>query len=259
MWVPFLAGSSSVPDFLSPHPRERRTVCPRRAIPATPFLSGCWLGPPGECPSTLRVLPVEERDLPGPRVSVSVCVRTRAKPVWPPSGAQAPGQRQGPSVGVRTRPPGHGAVHAPSPSLVSSQIHLGPSFLQSFLSGVRARRARIARGFLQPFPRHRYERQGDTHPASQSCPSEMRQEASQGLGSGSGGGSWGAACAWAGEAVSDGADGAGAPVCSPRRWQVSPWGLSAHYSVSDHVLVFPAGLLQPPFFHPGYPRYGAMP
>lgn len=50
MWVPFLAGSSSVPDFLSPHPRERRTVCPRRAIPATPFLSGCWLGPPGECP-----------------------------------------------------------------------------------------------------------------------------------------------------------------------------------------------------------------
>lgn len=56
--------------------------------------------------------------------------------------------------------------------------------------------------------------------------------------------------------MSDGADGAGAPVCSPRRWQVSPWGLSAHYSVSDHVLVFPAGLLQPPFFHPGYPRYG---
>nr|KAF6418614.1 Kell metallo-endopeptidase (Kell blood group) [Rousettus aegyptiacus] len=84
---------------------------------------------------------------------------------------------------------------APEPALVGQEyndIHLGPSFLQSFLSGVRARRARIARGFLQPFPRH--------------------------------------------------------------RWQVSPWGLSAHYSVSDHVLVFPAGLLQPPFFHPGYPR-----
>uniref|UniRef100_A0A8C6RTQ9 Kell blood group n=2 Tax=Nannospalax galili TaxID=1026970 RepID=A0A8C6RTQ9_NANGA len=38
------------------------------------------------------------------------------------------------------------------------------------------------------------------------------------------------------------------------RWQVSPWGVSAYYSISDHVAVFPAGLLQPPFFHPGYPR-----
>ncbi|KAM5255781.1 kell blood group glycoprotein [Ctenodactylus gundi] len=38
------------------------------------------------------------------------------------------------------------------------------------------------------------------------------------------------------------------------RWQVPPWGVSAYYSISDHVVVFPAGLLQPPFFHPGYPR-----
>ncbi|CAD7680629.1 unnamed protein product [Nyctereutes procyonoides] len=38
------------------------------------------------------------------------------------------------------------------------------------------------------------------------------------------------------------------------RWQVSPWGVNAYYSISDHVVVFPAGLLQPPFFHPGYPR-----
>ncbi|XP_040499828.1 kell blood group glycoprotein isoform X12 [Ursus maritimus] len=38
------------------------------------------------------------------------------------------------------------------------------------------------------------------------------------------------------------------------RWQVSPWGVNAYYSIPDHVVVFPAGLLQPPFFHPGYPR-----
>uniref|UniRef100_A0A6I8N2K2 Kell metallo-endopeptidase (Kell blood group) n=1 Tax=Ornithorhynchus anatinus TaxID=9258 RepID=A0A6I8N2K2_ORNAN len=38
------------------------------------------------------------------------------------------------------------------------------------------------------------------------------------------------------------------------RWQVPPWAVSAYYSVSDHVMIFPAGLLQPPFFHPGYPR-----
>ncbi|XP_032161202.1 kell blood group glycoprotein isoform X7 [Mustela erminea] len=38
------------------------------------------------------------------------------------------------------------------------------------------------------------------------------------------------------------------------RWKVSPWGVSAYYSIPDHVVVFPAGLLQPPFFHPGYPR-----
>ncbi|XP_040858021.1 kell blood group glycoprotein isoform X2 [Ochotona curzoniae] len=38
------------------------------------------------------------------------------------------------------------------------------------------------------------------------------------------------------------------------RWQVSAWGVNAYYSISDHVVVFPAGLLQPPFFHPGYPR-----
>ncbi|KAK2489315.1 hypothetical protein MC885_008809 [Smutsia gigantea] len=45
------------------------------------------------------------------------------------------------------------------------------------------------------------------------------------------------------------------------RWQVAPWGVNAYYSISDHTVVFPAGLLQPPFFHPGYPRavnYGAV-
>uniref|UniRef100_A0A8D2BIJ0 Kell blood group glycoprotein n=1 Tax=Sus scrofa TaxID=9823 RepID=A0A8D2BIJ0_PIG len=77
-------------------------------------------------------------------------------------------------------------------------MQLGPSFLQSFLSGIRSSRARIIRSFLQPFPSH--------------------------------------------------------------RWHVSPWRVNAYYSISDHVVVFPAGLLQPPFFHPGYPRavnYGA--
>ncbi|XP_076769584.1 kell blood group glycoprotein isoform X3 [Arvicanthis niloticus] len=38
------------------------------------------------------------------------------------------------------------------------------------------------------------------------------------------------------------------------RWQKSPWEVNAYYSISDHVVVFSAGLLQPPFFHPGYPR-----
>ncbi|XP_054420580.1 kell blood group glycoprotein [Pteronotus mesoamericanus] len=73
-----------------------------------------------------------------------------------------------------------------------SEVHLGPNFLQSFLSGVRSRRARITQSSLEPFPHH--------------------------------------------------------------RWQVSPWGVKAYYSISDHVVVFPAGLLQPPLFHPAYPR-----
>ncbi|XP_047417901.1 kell blood group glycoprotein [Sciurus carolinensis] len=38
------------------------------------------------------------------------------------------------------------------------------------------------------------------------------------------------------------------------RWLVSPWGVNAYYSIPDHEVVFPAGLLQPPFFHPDYPR-----
>ncbi|XP_077853726.1 kell blood group glycoprotein isoform X9 [Macaca mulatta] len=42
--------------------------------------------------------------------------------------------------------------------------------------------------------------------------------------------------------------------CPQHRWKVSPWEVNAYYSISDHVVVFPAGLLQPPFFHPGYPR-----
>uniref|UniRef100_A0A8C6CIU0 Kell metallo-endopeptidase (Kell blood group) n=1 Tax=Moschus moschiferus TaxID=68415 RepID=A0A8C6CIU0_MOSMO len=71
-------------------------------------------------------------------------------------------------------------------------VQLGPSFLQTFLSCIRSRQARVIQGFLQPFSNH--------------------------------------------------------------RWQVPPWGLKAYYSIPDHVMVFPAGLLQPPFFHPGYPR-----
>uniref|UniRef100_A0A8C0A8L8 Kell metallo-endopeptidase (Kell blood group) n=1 Tax=Bos mutus grunniens TaxID=30521 RepID=A0A8C0A8L8_BOSMU len=71
-------------------------------------------------------------------------------------------------------------------------VQLGPSFLQTFLSCVRSRQARVIQGFLQPFSSHRL--------------------------------------------------------------QVLPWGLKASYSIPDHVMVFPAGLLQPPFFHPGYPR-----
>ncbi|XP_004694387.1 PREDICTED: kell blood group glycoprotein isoform X2 [Condylura cristata] len=41
---------------------------------------------------------------------------------------------------------------------------------------------------------------------------------------------------------------------SHRSWQVSPWEASAYYSVADHAVVLPAGLLQPPFFHPSFPR-----
>ncbi|KAG8515855.1 Kell blood group glycoprotein, partial [Galemys pyrenaicus] len=72
-----------------------------------------------------------------------------------------------------------------------TDVQLGPSFLQSFLSCARSLRARNVRNFLQP---------------------------------------------------------------SYHSWQVSPWEASAYYSIADHVVVFPAGLLQPPFFHPSYPR-----
>ncbi|KAM5204984.1 kell blood group glycoprotein isoform 2-T2 [Hipposideros larvatus] len=84
---------------------------------------------------------------------------------------------------------------APEPALARQEyndIHLGPSYLQSFLSSVRSRQARMVQSSLQPVPHH--------------------------------------------------------------RWQMSPWEVSANYSISDHVVVFSAGLLQPPFFHPGYPR-----
>ncbi|XP_060052716.1 kell blood group glycoprotein isoform X3 [Erinaceus europaeus] len=37
------------------------------------------------------------------------------------------------------------------------------------------------------------------------------------------------------------------------RWQVSPWEANAYYSILENVVVFPAGLLQPPFFHLSYP------
>ncbi|XP_064145682.1 kell blood group glycoprotein isoform X2 [Loxodonta africana] len=72
------------------------------------------------------------------------------------------------------------------------EVQLGPSFMQSFLSCVRALRARTVQSFQQSSPNH--------------------------------------------------------------SWHVAPWGVNAYYSKSDHVVVFPAGLLQPPFFHPGYPR-----
>ncbi|KAM9651109.1 kell blood group glycoprotein [Trichechus inunguis] len=70
------------------------------------------------------------------------------------------------------------------------EVQLGPSFLQLYLSCVRALQARKVRSFLQPFHSRR----------------------------------------------------------------VFPWGVDAYYSVSDHVVVLSPGLLQPPFFHPGYPR-----
>ncbi|XP_016012689.2 kell blood group glycoprotein isoform X3 [Rousettus aegyptiacus] len=148
---------------------------------------------------TLEPLFVREVFSPGTRsaamelftaIKDALVARLRRLP-WMDEETRKKAQDRVTQLQVKMGPP----EQAPEPALVGQEyndIHLGPSFLQSFLSGVRARRARIARGFLQPFPRH--------------------------------------------------------------RWQVSPWGLSAHYSVSDHVLVFPAGLLQPPFFHPGYPR-----
>nr|XP_019570938.1 PREDICTED: kell blood group glycoprotein isoform X2 [Rhinolophus sinicus] len=73
-----------------------------------------------------------------------------------------------------------------------NDTHLRPSYLQSFLSSLRSRQARIIQSSFQPSPHH--------------------------------------------------------------RWKVSPWEVNAHYSPSDHTVVFPAGLLQPPFFHPDYPR-----
>ncbi|XP_057589573.1 kell blood group glycoprotein [Hippopotamus amphibius kiboko] len=73
-----------------------------------------------------------------------------------------------------------------------SDIQVGTSFLQSFLSCGRSHRARIIQSVLQPVPGHSL--------------------------------------------------------------QVLPWSANAYYSIPDHVVVFPAGILQPPFFHPGYPR-----
>ncbi|XP_020853687.1 kell blood group glycoprotein isoform X11 [Phascolarctos cinereus] len=40
---------------------------------------------------------------------------------------------------------------------------------------------------------------------------------------------------------------------SRRSWKISPWEVNAYYSMSDNVAVFPAGLLQPPFFCSDYP------
>lgn len=134
----------------------------------------------------------------------------------------------------------------------SSQIQLGPSYLQSFLSCVRSLRARIVQSFLQSFPYHRYKSKGDTDPASQRYPFKISRKESWGLGE------TGTVTVverdflcLVGGIINDAA---GVHVCSSHRWQVSPWGVNAYYSIPDHVVVFPAGLLQPPFFHPGYPR-----
>ncbi|XP_006861335.1 PREDICTED: kell blood group glycoprotein [Chrysochloris asiatica] len=72
------------------------------------------------------------------------------------------------------------------------EVQLGPNFLQSVLSCIRALRSRTVRSFLKPFSYH--------------------------------------------------------------SWREPPWSVKAYYSLSDHTVVFPAGFLQPPFFHPGYPR-----
>ncbi|KAM6201832.1 kell blood group glycoprotein [Rhynchocyon petersi] len=42
---------------------------------------------------------------------------------------------------------------------------------------------------------------------------------------------------------------------SPKHsWHEPAWGVNAYYSPLDHTVVLPAGLLQPPLFHPDYPR-----
>ncbi|XP_039716470.1 kell blood group glycoprotein isoform X3 [Pteropus medius] len=148
---------------------------------------------------TLEPLFVREVFSPGTRsaamelftaIKDALIARLRRLP-WMDEETRKKAQDRVTQLQVKMGPP----EQAPEPALVRQEhddIHLGPSFLQSFLSGVRSRRARMVCSFLRPFPQH--------------------------------------------------------------RWRVSPWGLSAYYSISDHVLVFPAGLLQPPFFHPGYPR-----
>lgn len=136
----------------------------------------------------------------------------------------------------------------------SSQIQLGPSYLQSFLSCVRSLRARIVQNFLQSFPQHRYRSKGDIDTASQKCLFKISRKESwgpEGTGTVTVVGRVGPPICLVGRAIRDGA---GVHTCSSHRWQVSTWGVSAYYSISDHVVVFPAGLLQPPFFHPGYPR-----
>ncbi|KAM4636891.1 kell blood group glycoprotein isoform 2-T3 [Discoglossus pictus] len=41
--------------------------------------------------------------------------------------------------------------------------------------------------------------------------------------------------------------GSGAP------WSIPPWSVYSHYSQRQNLLVFPAGILRPPIFHPHYP------
>lgn len=88
--------------------------------------------------------------------------------------------------------------------------------------------------------------------AAQRCPSKMSRKAGQGLRE-AGTVTVGRDCLCLGGAINDGVSD---HMCSSHRWKVSPWEVNAHYSSSDHMVVFPAGLLQPPFFHPDYPRYG---
>uniref|UniRef100_A0ABI7Y5X5 Kell metallo-endopeptidase (Kell blood group) n=1 Tax=Felis catus TaxID=9685 RepID=A0ABI7Y5X5_FELCA len=150
-----------------------------------------------------------------------------------------------------------GPEWAVKPSLAREEyndIQLGPSYLQSFLSCVRSLRARIVQNFLQSFPQHRYRSKGDIDTASQKCLFKISRKESwgpEGTGTVTVVGRVGPPICLVGRAIRDGA---GVHTCSSHRWQVSTWGVSAYYSISDHVVVFPAGLLQPPFFHPGYPR-----
>lgn len=58
----------------------------------------------------------------------------------------------------------------------SSQIQLGPSYLQSFLSCFRSLQARIVQSFLQSFPYHRYKSKGDIDPAFQRYPSKISRK-----------------------------------------------------------------------------------
>ena len=64
----------------------------------------------------------------------------------------------------------------------SSQIQLGPSFLQTFLSCFRSRQARVIQEFLQPVSNHRYESQGDTDTTSQRQLSAIPRKETRGLG-----------------------------------------------------------------------------
>lgn len=152
---------------------------------------------------------------------------------------------QGLSVWIQMYPAAYVSEHIHLSPFASSQTHLRPSYLQSFLSSVRSRQARIIQSSFQPSPHHRYESipEMSIQDKQESRPGAQRSRDGD---------------SWKGLHLSGGAinDGVSIHMCSSHRWKVSPWEVNAHYSSSDHMVVFPAGLLLPPFFHPGYPRYG---